>query len=41
VGFDVNLGDTGFMLFSEARYHYASTGSVTTRMVPVTVGIRW
>jgi outer membrane protein W len=40
-GFDVNLGDTGFMLFSEARYHYASTGSVTTRMVPITVGIRW
>jgi opacity protein-like surface antigen len=41
LGFDVNLGDTGFMLFGEARYHYASTGNVTTRMVPLTVGIRW
>jgi hypothetical protein len=40
-GFDVNLGDTGFMLFGEARYHYASTGNVTTRMVPLTVGVRW
>jgi opacity protein-like surface antigen len=41
LGFDVNLGDTGLMLFSEARYHYASTGSVTLHMVPLTVGIRW
>jgi opacity protein-like surface antigen len=27
--------------FSEARYEYADTGSIPTRMVPVTVGIRW
>jgi opacity protein-like surface antigen len=41
LGFDVNLGDTGFMLFGESRYHYASTGNVTVRMIPITVGIRW
>jgi opacity protein-like surface antigen len=40
-GFDVKLRKTGFKVFVEARYHYADTGRVATRMVPLTVGIRW
>ena len=28
-------------LFTEARYEYAATGAMPTRMVPVTFGIRW
>jgi opacity protein-like surface antigen len=40
-GFDIRLGDTGLKIFTEARYHYADTGRIPTRMVPVTFGIRW
>jgi opacity protein-like surface antigen len=40
-GFEVNVGDTGVKVFSEARYHYADTGKIPTRMVPVTFGFRW
>jgi hypothetical protein len=29
------------ILFTEARYQYADTGQIPTRMVPVTFGIRW
>jgi opacity protein-like surface antigen len=40
-GFDIKLGDSGLKLYTEARYHYADTGRVPTRMVPVTFGLRW
>jgi hypothetical protein len=40
-GFDIKLGDRGVAFFSEARYHYAATGRIVTRMVPLTFGIRW
>jgi opacity protein-like surface antigen len=40
-GFDFKLGQSGLKFFTEARYHYASTGRVPTRMVPVTFGVRW
>ncbi len=40
-GFDMGIGNTGLKFFSEARYHYADTGRIPTRMVPVTFGIRW
>jgi hypothetical protein len=40
-GFDIKLGDSGLKFFSEARYHYANTGRIVTRMVPVTFGVRW
>jgi opacity protein-like surface antigen len=40
-GFDIKIGDSGLKVFGEARYHYASTGRIPTRMVPVTFGIRW
>jgi hypothetical protein len=39
VGFEVKLGDSGVKLFTEARYHYADTGRIPTRMIPVTFGI--
>jgi hypothetical protein len=40
-GFAVKLGRMGTEFFTEARYHYADTGAVPTRMVPVTFGLRF
>jgi hypothetical protein len=40
-GFDIKVGNSGLKIYTEARYHYADTGRVPTRMVPVTFGIRW
>jgi hypothetical protein len=40
-GFDIKLGESGVKLFSEARYEYADTGNVPTRMIPVRFGLRW
>ncbi len=40
-GFTIDLGRGNAKLYTEARYHYADTGSVPTRMVPVTFGIRF
>jgi opacity protein-like surface antigen len=42
-GFEVKFraGDSTPRLFGEARYEYADTGRIPTRMVPVTVGLRW
>lgn len=28
-------------LFAEVRYHYADTGRIATRMVPIAFGIGW
>jgi Outer membrane protein beta-barrel domain len=36
-GFDIKLGDNGVKFFSEARYHYANTGRIVTRMFAVLV----
>jgi opacity protein-like surface antigen len=40
-GFDIKVGNSGLKIYTEARYHYADTGRVPTRMVPVTFGVRW
>ena len=40
-GWAIKLGSKGTQLFTEARYHYAATGSVPTRMIPVTFGLRF
>jgi len=41
-GFEFPLGSrSNAKLFTEARYEYAATGAVPTRIVPVTFGIRW
>ena len=41
VGWSVKLGKAGTEFFNEARYTYAATGSIPTRMVPVTFGLRF
>ncbi len=40
-GLAINLGSSGAQFFTEVRYHYAATGSIPTRMIPVTFGIRF
>jgi hypothetical protein len=40
-GFAVKLGHAGTEFFTEARYVYAATGNVPTRVVPVTFGFRF
>lgn len=41
-GFEFRLGSLSHArIFTEARYEYANTGNVPTRMLPVTFGIRW
>jgi hypothetical protein len=39
-GFDFGMSH-GTTFFTEARYVYAGTGSLPTRVVPVTFGFRW
>lgn len=41
--FDFGLGHriSNARLFSEARYEYAGTGKIPTRMIPLTIGIRF
>jgi hypothetical protein len=42
-GFDFGLGHrvSNARLFTEARYEYAATGNIPTRMIPLTIGIRF
>jgi hypothetical protein len=40
-GFAVRLGDGNTKFFAESRYHYADMQGMITRIVPVTVGLRW
>jgi len=40
-GFQIPIGQSGFKLFVEARFHYAGDGTIPTRMVPFTVGLRY
>jgi hypothetical protein len=40
-GFALKFGESRVKFFTEARYHYADTGNIPTRMVPVTFGFRW
>jgi len=43
LGFEVPVGSGARRpkIFAEARYIYAATGAVPTRMVPLTFGLRW
>jgi len=43
LGFEIGLGGRGrrAKIFSEARYEYAATGALPTRLIPVTFGLRW
>ncbi|HVO59593.1 MAG TPA: outer membrane beta-barrel protein [Terriglobales bacterium] len=42
-GFDIGLGHrvSNARFFAEARYEYAATGTIPTRMIPLTFGIRF
>ena len=40
-GFHIRVSESGLKIFVESRYHYAATGSVPTRMIPLTIGFRW
>jgi hypothetical protein len=39
-GFDIPFVG-GTRVFTKAKYQYASTGSIPTRMIPLTLGVRW
>jgi opacity protein-like surface antigen len=41
LGFHIRLGDSTAKIFAEARYHYAATGTIPTRMIPATFGFEW
>jgi opacity protein-like surface antigen len=40
-GVDWKLPGDRLKFYGEVRYHFADTGRVPTRMVPITVGLRW
>jgi opacity protein-like surface antigen len=40
-GFSVPIKQTGAKFFTEARFHYADGGRIPTRMIPVTIGVRF
>ncbi|HWG59268.1 MAG TPA: outer membrane beta-barrel protein [Candidatus Acidoferrales bacterium] len=40
-GLEFRVGDMGTKLFVESRFHYAETGDVPTRIIPITIGIRF
>jgi Outer membrane protein beta-barrel domain len=40
-GITYRLGEGGFKVFAEFRYHHASYHSVSTNIIPLTFGIRW
>lgn len=41
VGVNWRIGDSDAQVFLEARYHYADVGSIITRMIPITLGLRF
>lgn len=40
LGFEFGMRG-GVKIFTEARFHYADTGAVPTRMIPFTIGVRF
>jgi hypothetical protein len=41
LGFSVPIYSTRAKFFAEARFHYADTGSIPTRLIPFTIGVRF
>jgi hypothetical protein len=41
MGLTVRVGEAPYRLYSEARYHYAPTKSISTQFITVTFGIRY
>ncbi len=40
-GFTIRVGEAPYRLYTEARYHYAPTKSISTQFITVTIGIRY
>lgn len=40
-GVTYKLTEAGMKIYAEARFHYAPTKNVYTRVIPVTFGVRW
>lgn len=40
-GITYRLGESGFKVFAEFRYHHAAYHTVSTNIIPLTFGIRW
>jgi hypothetical protein len=41
IGFTFRAGEAPYRVYLESRYHFAHTGSISTKLVAVTVGIRY
>lgn len=41
VGVTIKVGEPRYRLYFEARYHYAPSSTFTTRLIPITTGIRF
>jgi hypothetical protein len=41
IGFTFRAGEAPYRAYLESRYHFAHTGSISTKLVAVTVGIRY
>jgi hypothetical protein len=41
IGFTVRVGEAPYRMYVESRYHFAPTGSISTKLIAVTVGIRY
>jgi hypothetical protein len=40
VGFQIPVGHQ-LKFFTEVRYHYSNGGGIPTRMIPLTIGVRF
>ena len=40
-GLTIKIGDPSYRVYVEPRYHYAPTKNVTTRLMVITLGIRY
>ena len=40
-GFTARVGEAPLRMYVEARYHFAPTGAISTKLVAITVGIRY
>jgi Outer membrane protein beta-barrel domain len=41
LGFTVRVGEAPYRMFAESRYHFAPTGSISTKLLIFSVGIRY
>jgi outer membrane protein with beta-barrel domain len=40
-GFTYRVGEGNMKVYTEVRFHYAPTDRVITRVLPITIGVRW